>query len=169
MNTNDTEKLRRLLEGFATATLTTRRSDGGWHARPMAVAQVEDNADVWFITSESTVKAAEIEADSHVLVVCQEGWKSCVVVEGCAALVRDREKVRELWKPAFRPWFTGGVDDESIILIRVAGNRAEFWDNTGTNRLIYAYESLKAVMKGSAPAMKGRGQHGQVALTTSKP
>src|SRR6185295_8594350 len=100
MKQNQTEKFRELLEDFDTAVLITHRRDTHLRARPMAVAHVEDNCDLWFITSEESAKVHEIEADTRVHVVCQSGRTSCVSISGHASLSRDRGRIRELWKPA---------------------------------------------------------------------
>ena len=165
MNDNRTEILRDLLQDFSTAVLLSHTDPDWWHARPMAIARVEENGDLWFITNVQSAKVREIEADTRVQVICQNGWSSCAVVTGHAGLVRDREMIREMWQPAFKIWFPGGVEDPDIVLIRVAGERGEYWDNTGVNRLIYIYESLKAIVKGTTPEISEGRQHGVVTLS----
>jgi len=40
-----------MLRDFSEATLITRSRAGALHGRPMSIAQVDDNATIWFITS----------------------------------------------------------------------------------------------------------------------
>ena len=129
----------------------------------MVVARVEENCDLWFVTSAESAKVHEIETDTRVLVVCQNGRSSCLSISGRACLVRDRAKTRELWKPAHRVWFPKGVDDPSIVLIQVVGEQGEYWDNTGIKGITYVYQAIKAVVTGTTPNMSD-AQHGIVHL-----
>src|SRR5690349_13946276 len=134
MKQTESEKFRDLLQTFDTAVLVTHTDNGCLRARPMVVADVDNKCDIWFITDEDSAKVHEIAEDTRVHIVAQKGRDSCVSLSGRAFLVRDRERIRGLWKTAFRVWFPQGAEDPSIALIRVAGDEAEYWDNTGAKR-----------------------------------
>jgi general stress protein 26 len=51
-----------------------------------------------------------------------------VSVSGRASLVRDREKIEELWNPDCEAWFPQGIDDPQLALLRVDATKAEYWD-----------------------------------------
>ena len=163
MNTQ-TEKFCELLREFDTAVLVTHGTETHYHVRPMALACVEDNGNLWFITREDSAKVREIEQDSRAQVICQKGWTSCVSVAGHANLVRDPEKIRELWKASYKVWFPRGADDPNIVLIHFIGEQGEYWDNTGLNRLRYVFEAFKAVTRGTTPDIREGEQHGNVTL-----
>src|SRR5208337_4347672 len=46
---------------------------------------------------------------------------------GHASVVQDREKMQDLWCPAYRAWFPRGLDDPELALLRVDVERAEYW------------------------------------------
>ena len=164
---NPIEKMREQLQSFDTVVLITQGGDAAGHARPMAVARVDENCDLWFFTGEHSAKVKELQADTRAQVIAQAGWTSCVIVAGQANLVRDHALNRELWKPAFKVWFPGGAEDPDLVLIHFTGEQAEYWDNTGTNRLTYLYQALKAALRGTTPEIKEGGQHGQVTLAST--
>ena len=164
MKQTQTEKFRELLREFETAVLVTHGQETHFHARPMAILQVEDNCDLWFITREESAKVHEVENDQRVQVICQAGRSSCISIAGRASLSHDRAKIRELWRPTHRIWFPQGVEDINIALIHVAGEHGEYWDNTGVNRITYTYEALKAVATGTVAEVKEGKQHGHVTL-----
>ena len=164
MKQTQTEKFHELLKDFDTAVLITHGQETHFRARPMVIARVGANCDLWFIASESSDKLHEIEADTRVQVVCQKGRTSCVSIAGRASLHRNRETIREVWNSAYQLWFPQGVDDPNIVLIQVAGEHGEYWDNTGINRLTYAYQSIKAVATGTTPEIIEGEQHGHVKL-----
>ena len=158
------EHFRKLLKEFHTAMLVTHGSDEKLRARPMAIAQVEDDGRVWFITGAETAKTHEIEKDTRVHLVCQNDRSAYLSMSGRADLVRDRAKVAELWQEPFRVWFPGGKDDPNIELIAIRPEDGEFWDNEGFNKVSYLFETAKAYMKGTTPGIKEGDQHGRVKL-----
>ncbi|MFO1499643.1 MAG: pyridoxamine 5'-phosphate oxidase family protein [Verrucomicrobiota bacterium] len=161
---NQSQRVQKLLRDHPTAVLITHLPDGGLRARPMAIAEAEANGDLWFITAGESAKVAEIETDPRATVVCQKEWKSCVVISGHARLERDKAKVAELWKESFRAWFPEGRNDPSIMLIHLVGEEAEFWDNTGLNKLRYAFATAKSLVTATKPSIKKGKQHGRVRL-----
>lgn len=163
MDENQIEKLYGLLRDFSTVMLVTM-NDGECHARPMAVAHVDEDTNIWLFTSRDSAKVREIKADKRVQVLGQEGWTNCVVLAGHAQVVEDSAKIREMWKSAFKVWFPGGVEDPDIVLLHIKGERAEYWDNTGMNRFSYLYQTIKAVATGTTPEIREGDQHGNVAL-----
>lgn len=166
MKPTETEKFRELLETFDTAVLITHDQHSALRARPMMVAQIDEQCDLWFITGEDSAKLHEIESDTRVQVICQNGKTSCISIAGRASLHRDRTKIRDLWKAAYRVWFPKGVEDPNIVLIRVAGEQGEYWDNTGMNQVTYAYRAMKALATGTTPEVTEGKQHGHVELAS---
>lgn len=164
MNDPQLEKLNGLLKNFSTVMLITLDNASAWHARPMAVAKVDENSDLWLFTSRDSDKVRQIEANSCVQVHGQEGWENCIVLTGHATVVDNRAMIREIWKPSFKAWFPDGAEDSHIVLLHIKSDEAEYWDNTGTNRFRYLYQSLKALVTKSTPEIKEGEQHGKVKL-----
>lgn len=119
---------------------------------------------MWFITSVDTAKVHEIEMDSQVHLVAQDGKNAFLTLSGRASLIGDREKIAHLWREPFRVWFPGGKDDPEIELIAVRPERGEFWDNTGAKRFKYLWEAAKAYMSGTTPNADDGSTHGEVRL-----
>lgn len=164
MNDNQLEKLYGLLKDFSTAILTTTGGQDASHARPMAIAKVDENTDLWLFTSRDSEKVREITTDSRVQVHFQEGWKNCVIFAGRATVVEDRAMIRNIWKPLFKVWFPEGPEDPNIVLLHITGEHAEYWDSTGANSFRFTYQSLKALVTGTTPKIKEGEQHGNVSL-----
>jgi general stress protein 26 len=136
MNDNQLEKLHGLLSDFDVVMLMTMGGPAGCHARPMAVARLDENTDLWFFASLDSTTVREIEADSHVQIHGQGKCSTYVVLVGHATVVEDRAMIREAWKPTFKIWFPGGADDPNVVLLHVKGEHAEYWDNTGATALV---------------------------------
>lgn len=156
------EKFRELLEEFRTAMLITHAPDGTLRARPMAIAQVEPDCGLWFLTGHDTAKAHEIEQDTRAHVACQNDRSAYLSISGTASLVRDRAKLDELWSEPYRAWFPGGKDDPNIALIHFKAAAGEYWDNEGTNKAKFILETVKAYMSGERTHVREGEQHGKI-------
>ena len=152
-------RLFEVLSSFDTAMLVTER-EGRPHARPMAVAAVE-NGELVFVTSEHSPKLDEIRNDDFVHVVMQ-GKLRFASAWGHARIDDDRARVARLWKADWKVWFPNGKDDPDIRLIVVRPVGGEYWDNAGSKGVRYLVESAKAVVKGQRPSPVGQEQHGKV-------
>lgn len=166
---NEREKLHDLIERFDTAMLVTHGTRDGstgqggpFHTRPMQIAKLEDDLGIWFLTDSSSPKVREIEDRADVQLVFQDN-KGFVAVTGVATVSKDRAKLDELWKPEFEAWFPNGKDDPNLTLVHVQGREAEYWDQSGKNRLKYAAQVVKAVATGTRPQMD-ESQHGKARL-----
>ena len=156
------DRLKDLLKDFNTAMLVTHAPDGTLHARPMAVAQVEPDGDLWFVTDRASGKMDDIGADAHVNVSMQGAGKF-VSVSGNAAAVEDRAKVDEIWNEHMRVWFPGGKDDPNLVLLRVDAREGEYWDNSGANAIKYMFKAGRAYLRGERPT-DDRTEHGKARL-----
>jgi len=164
MTTTPYEKLQELTQDFDAAMLVTRTSEGQLRSRPMALAQVEPNGTLWFMTQRGSGKMEEITQDCDVNVSMQSTMKF-VSISGTAANVSDRDKVAELWSEGFKAWFPGGKDDPDLVLLRVDGTTGEYWDNSGTSGIKYLIEAGKAYLSGTKPDVADDPEiHGKVTL-----
>jgi len=164
MATSPDTKFRELLEEFGVAMLITRTPEGQLRGRPMALAEVETGGTLWFASDRNSTKVDELARDSHVVVTMQSKTKF-VSLSGTAETVDDRAKLAQLWKVEWKVWFPGGQDDPNIVLLRVAGNTGEYWDNSGTSGLKYLIQAGKALLTGTRPDVgEDPKVHAKVAL-----
>jgi len=140
------QHLFELLHEFDTATVITRGRTGELHGRPMAVAAVDADGTLWFITNVDSTKVLEIRGDSRAMLALQNS-RQFVTMNGHFELVSDRAKVEELWKEPYRVWFDGQNDPE-LVLLRFTPFDAEYWDNGGAHGVKHALEAAKAYLKG---------------------
>lgn len=145
---SDVKKLGELIKGIRVAMLTTVDSEGCLHSRPMATQDAEFDGTLWFFTEADSLKIHELERDRHVnLSYANPDDSKYVSVSGTAAIVRDHAKVKELWSPIYKAWFPKGVDDPNIALLRVAVDKAEYWDSP-SSAVVRLIGFAKAVVTG---------------------
>lgn len=156
------EHLYDLIADFGTAMLVTGSSAKTMHARPMTIVELRPDADAYFMTSIESPKVSEIEQDSNVLLTFQSS-SQFASVRGVAHVDRNKELIKHHWKESWKVWFPKGVNDPSLCLIRFEAIEGEYWDSAGVQGVKYAFEAVKAYIKGSTPKADGK-QHGKVAL-----
>ena len=145
------EKLIDLIQDFSTAMLVTCSDDGSLDARPMAVAQAEDDGQIWFVTDRNSGKVEDLLLDSEVAVTMQGSGKY-VSLSGTAHPADVRAKLDELWSEAWKVWFPEGKASESIVLLRIEPTRGEFWDNSGLTGVKYLLKAGKAYLQSERPS-----------------
>lgn len=151
-------KLRRLIDDIEIASLVTMNNDGEMMARPMATQKLDDNHELWFYTTDYSAKVDDVMLHPHVCVVYAEPSKNRYVsISGRAELVREREKIRALWRPALAAWFPGGVDDPDIALIRVEVIDAQYWE-ASSSKLVQLFGVLKAMATGDRSVAAGENE-----------
>lgn len=125
----DIKKLGELIQGIDFAMLTTVDEDGTLRSRPMGTQEIEFDGDLWFFTRDDSEKVQEIKQEEQVnLAYADPSHNRYVSVSGWAELVRDRQKIEELWKPIYKAWFPDGLDDPNLALLKVHVEKAEYWD-----------------------------------------
>lgn len=129
-DTQDLEKLRSLIKDINFCMLTTIEEDGTLRSRPMATnRQVEANGDLWFFTYASSHKIDEVNQHQQVNVSFADPHKQRYVsLSGTAEVVRDRNKMKELWQPELKAWFPQELNEPDIALLKVTASKAEYWD-----------------------------------------
>jgi general stress protein 26 len=95
----------------------------------MNVRTVDDEGNLWFLSASDSHKNQELAADPRVKLYFQGSPHSdFLVLSGVATVSTDKGKIRELWEPILKTWFTGGIDDPRITVIKVAPVEGYFWD-----------------------------------------
>lgn len=152
-------KLRELIDDIGIACLVTTDADGALRSRPMATLPMGPEAQLWFFTNDYSAKVDNVLLNPQVCLCYVRPDKSRYVsISGTAELVRDADKVRELWTPALGAWFPQGAEDPDLALLRVDIVSAQYWDAT-SSRLVQLFSIIKAVATGeSTPPAPGENE-----------
>ena len=124
------EKIKELVEKANVCFFCTNLKSGRPFAtRPMSVQQVDDNGDIWFLSPVDSHKNEELLRDPHVQLLFQgSDYSDFLSLYGTATISKDKEKIKELWEPMVKTWFTEGVDDPRITVIKVEPQDGYYWD-----------------------------------------
>ncbi len=159
MSAEDTRKVAELLKGQRFGFLTTTTPEGKLTSRPMALQEVEFDGDLWFFAEQSAPWLTHISRSPQVNVGAGSGgdWVS---LTGEAVVVSDVAKKKELWNGGVEAWLPQGPEDPSVVLVKVDGDSAEYWESPG-NRLATVFSFVKAKATGDQP---DTGDHKKVDL-----
>ncbi len=152
------KKVRELIKDIRFAMLTTIEEDGTLRSRPMATQEVEFDGDLWFFTYGGAPKVDEIQHDQHVNVSYAEPKdQKYVSVSGRAQVVRDHQKIEELWNPLYKAWFPKGLDEPDLALLKVSVDKAEYWDSP-SSKVVRLLGFAKAIITGEQIGNPGDNQ-----------
>jgi general stress protein 26 len=148
-------KLNELIKDIRIAMLTTVADDGSLRGRPMATQDLPFDGDLWFFTAENAHKTEEISREHQVAVTYAEPKdQRYISLSGTAVVTRDATKARELWKPIYKTWFPGGLEDPSLALLHVRVEKAEYWD-ASSSKMVDLFSRAKAALTGKHPEEMG--------------
>jgi general stress protein 26 len=111
---------------FFCSAVATGESNGD---RPMNVRQVDDEGNLWFLSASDSRKNQELAMDPTVKLYFQGSKHSDFMqLNGQATISRDQAKIKELWSKIVETWFTEGMDDPRVTVIKVTPTEGYYWD-----------------------------------------
>lgn len=144
------EKLKEMGKEYPTCFFCTSIATGRqFSTRPMSVQQVDEEGNMWFLSADDSNKNKELLLDPAVQLLFQ-GSKHAdfLTVYGEATISKDKQKIKELWQPMVKAWFTEGENDPRITVIKVTPDNGYYWD-TKDGKLV-------AMVKIAVGAMLGK-------------
>ncbi|SFH11540.1 pyridoxamine 5'-phosphate oxidase family protein [Pedobacter insulae] len=106
--------------------------------RPMSVQKVDEEGNFWFLSANDSHKNDEVAVDPFVQLLFQGSKHSDFLsIYGIATISEDRAKIKELWEPLLKVWFTEGEDDPRISVIKVEPTQGYYWDNKHGNAIAF--------------------------------
>ena len=143
------DKLKSLIDGNKIAIFCTELTKLPIQSRPMAVQEVDDEGNLWFISSENSNKNCEIKKDDDVQLFFSNSANSQFLsFYGHATIYTDPEKIEEIWNPVAKAWFEDGKEDQDISVIKVSPKDVYYWD-TKDGKIISIFKMAGAAFLGT--------------------
>lgn len=129
------KKIKELIEQSETCFFCTEIAKGpSMGARPMTIQQVDEEGNLWIMSANDSHVNAEVALDPSVKLYFQGSkYSDYLYLTGEASIHEDKAKIKELWNPMLKVWFTEGEDDPRISLLKVAPSEGYYWDNKHGN------------------------------------
>ena len=141
-------KMKVLVESAQTCFFCTNlKADAAFETRPMAVQKVDDEGNLWFLSSVDSHKNEELKNNDAVQLLFQgDPHTDFMNVFGHATVSKDRDKIEELWNPLLKTWFTEGKDDPRITVIKVTPADGYYWDSKHGKFVAFAKMAIGAAI-----------------------
>lgn len=148
-------KLKKLAEDVRTCMFCTDLADQPIAARPMSVQEVDENGNIWFISSANSNKNFEIKKDNAVqLFFAQTSDSHYLSVYGTATIYKDQATIDEVWSTVAEAWFEQGKEDPNVSVIKVTPSDAYYWDTKDGKAI--------TLLKIAASTITGKGMDGGI-------
>jgi len=142
------EKIKELVKSADICLFTTDLATVPLVTRPMSTQLVDDEGVLWFLSERASAKNTEIASDKRVqLFYFNKSNAEYLSIFGEAEILYDKQKVKELWTPIAKAWFTEGEDDPAISIIKVKAIEAHYWD-TKHNKMVAMLKILAGAVIG---------------------
>lgn len=129
------KKIKEMVEQAENCFFCSAVAIGESHGdRPMNIREVDEEGNLWFLSASDSRKNQELSLDPSVKLYFQGSRHSDFMqLNGRATISRDEDKIKELWSPLAQVWFTEGVDDPRITVIKVTPTEGYYWDTKHGN------------------------------------
>ena len=141
-------KIKELVKSAKTCFFCTDlKSDKSFSTRPMSVQQVDDEGNLWFLSSVDSHKNEELKNNDAVQLLFQgDSHTDFMSIFGHATLSKNQDKIDELWNPILKTWFTDGKEDSRIRVIKVTPAEGYYWDAIHGKIVAFAKMAVGAVI-----------------------
>ena len=142
------KKMKDLVDSAETCFFCTNlKANEPFTTRPMAVQEVDDSGNLWFLSANDSHKNEELKTDDAVQLLFQgDPHTDFMSVFGHATISKDQDKIDDLWNPILKTWFTEGKDDPRITVIKVTPSEGYYWDSKHGKIVAFAKMAVGAVI-----------------------
>jgi general stress protein 26 len=113
----------------------------------MNVREVDSAGNLWFLSAVDSHLNQELALDPSVTLYLQSSPHSGFLqISGRATITTEKARIKELWNPIIKTWFTKGIDDPRITVIKVTPLDGYYWDTKHGNFVAGAKMLLGALI-----------------------
>lgn len=118
-------------------------------SRPMALQEVDEQGNLWFLSDITSSKNKEILEDSYVELYFMNNSKyEYVLIKGNAVASQDKDLIDKYWTNFANAWFEG-KDDPNVSVIKVSPSDGYYYE-TKENKIVAMSKMLFAAVTGSS-------------------
>jgi general stress protein 26 len=140
------KKIKEITDKTSMCLFCTNLGDAPFDTRPMGTQDVDDEGNLWFLSSKSSNKNQDIKQDDNVqLLYTVDNHATFMSVFGKASVYTDKDKIEKLWEPLAKAWFTEGKDDPDLSVIKVQPLEGYYWDTKDGKIVSFAKIAVAAV------------------------
>ena len=145
---NAIDKIKEIAEAAGTCFFSTNVNTDT-RSRPMALQDVDEHGNLWFLSDINSDKNKEILNDNAVELYFMNNSKyEYVFLKGLAQISQDRKLIEKYWTNFASAWFDG-KDDPNLSVIKVSPTDGYYYE-TKDNKLIAMSKMIFAAITGSS-------------------
>jgi general stress protein 26 len=130
MNRSDAlKKIKDTAEDVSICMFCTNTEGIPFETRPMGTKKVDEEGNIWFLSSDSFSKKLESMQDDKVqLIYSKPSQTHFLSVSGHAEVIKDFIKIEETWNNLAKALLPEEKRNSNLTFIRITPERARFWD-----------------------------------------
>ncbi|RYG40016.1 MAG: general stress protein [Chitinophagaceae bacterium] len=142
------EKVKALAKKAGSCMMCTNlNGTGPFATRPMGAEEIDEDGNFWFLSASDSHKNKEITADSRVQLVFQgSSYSDFMTLYGKGTISKDKQKIKDLWDPMMKNWFTEGEDDPRITVLKFAPSEGYYWDTKHGQAVAFAKSMIGSLI-----------------------
>ncbi|MFP9100575.1 pyridoxamine 5'-phosphate oxidase family protein [Flavobacterium sp. RHBU_24] len=142
------EKIKSLAKKAGSCFFCTQITTGkAFETRPMGAEEIDEEGNFWFLSANDSHKNEELNRDPSTQLLFQGGAHSDFLsLYGYTTISTDKEKIKELWDPLMKTWFTEGIDDPRITVLRFTPTEGYYWDTKHGTAVAFAKMVTGAIL-----------------------
>src|ERR1700760_1156351 len=141
------KKIKELADKATCFFCTNIKTGIPFSTRPMSVHKVDNHGNFWFLSANDSHLNKELSTDPFAHLLFQRSAHSDYLnIYGIAEISTDKEKIKELWEPIYKTWFTEGENDPRITVIKLEPSEGYYWDNKHGNAIAFVKMLAGAVI-----------------------
>ncbi|MBC7390400.1 MAG: pyridoxamine 5'-phosphate oxidase family protein [Opitutaceae bacterium] len=126
---------------------TSIRTGEKFATRPMSVQKIDEKGNLWFLSSIDSHKNQQIALDPTVQLLFKgSDYSDFLTLYGNASISTDKDIIKELWNPILKTWFTDGIEDKRISVIKVTPIDGYYWDTKHGETVAFAKQMVGAML-----------------------
>lgn len=146
---NQKKKIKEMIDDTRVGMFSTQ-DNGSIFSRPIAIADVDLDNNVWFFTDINSSKVDDIINNKNVnFSFNNESENEYVSLSGKAEIIQNATLIEEKWSYLMKVWFPKGKESERLTLIKVTPQSVQYWDGT-SSKIIQLYSMAKALITGKS-------------------
>lgn len=141
-------KIKELVKKAQTCFFCTHATPGSNATRPMNVLEAAEDGSLWFLSANDSYKNQDLKANPEAKLYFQGATHSdFLFLQGQATISEDKQRIKQLWNPILKVWFTEGEDDPRISVIKFTPVSGYYWDNK-SGKAVAAVKVLVGALTG---------------------
>jgi general stress protein 26 len=132
----DVSYIKNLIGVGDIAMLASRSDHGVLKSRPMETVGINRDGDIYFFTTLSSELIRELTEHNQVNLSFTKEDYNFISVSGVTQVIKNKADLVRFWHSDYEKWIPDGLDNPSIILLKVSLMSAEHWrHNTRINSI----------------------------------